>query len=1657
MTIHPLKTTEKIRSSYLNYLKTIKPFQDKELRKEFAEALETAKLVKGPLLQIALPYKPESSIQDLVNEGILSPRFKDLCSDALSYNRKLYSHQTKAIRKAVQGRNLVVSTGTGSGKTETFLIPILNSLLQEQEVGTLIQPGVRALLLYPMNALANDQMKRLRQILKNYPEITFGRYINVNETPITEEKANKYFNDMYGISENKPNEKKSREAMHEAPPHILMTNYAMLEYLLLRPESTNLFDGETGKHWRYIVLDEAHVYDGANATEIAMLLRRLQDRVAGENHGKIQGIATSATLGSGEQANPEVAEFASKLFNKKFEWIELDSSCQDIVRADPLNIDVLGKVWGKFPPEFYREMQEILSSTTDISTQFRQMKDLLEQTDCPIEVRMRAESKTETAEFLYDCLKGDENIRNLITFLNEKPNLLEEVASKVFPNAANANQALIDLIALTVRAKTGSENMPLLPARYHTFARALEGAFICLNHDHPNGFPRLFLERHKYCKHCGSRIFEIANCTTCGTSYIVGNIKSGSKLDDEKSEHFKIDPTLSYVTQDSQLIQSEDATKTDYFIFDNIHSQPNEDELDDTDAIDRNIVGSEPCKICTKCGQFLKNEENTRCLCGEKYLKTLYKVDLKKKKTLSRCISCSTKSKAGGVVYRFLTGQDAPVSVIASALYDELPESKDPIEQDKAGQGRKILNFSDNRQSAAFFAPFIQRIHERNLRRGLIFKTVKNQLSFNGYDLHLKDLINPLGVNANEAKLFKEKDSEDEKKMRIAIWLMQEFLPFDRRISLEGIGLLSFEPKFQKDIPPFLKNGDWDLDQNDTLTLIKVLLNTLRNKQISSYLLEDEKKTIFKDSAFKPLNFQQYVLKTKSEREKHISSWIPSQNYENARLNYLKRFLMRHRDFRDEKKAKSKAQDLLIDLWELLIGSDYGSQLLIEREVDKVTGKAYVLDHNKWSVNVPNENLDGLYICDQCKNIYSKGIGDVCLTYQCGGKMIPLINDEETLQSNIYRINYQKENLIWLEAQEHTAQWTAEKAAEIQNQFVKGDINFLSCSTTFELGVDVGDLQVVMMRNMPPTTANYIQRAGRAGRRTDTPAYIMTFAQRRSHDLNHFMHPEKMVAGEMNPPRTPLQNEKILRRHLHSIVFADFFKWSKTNYEREYKTIGSFIEKVDGRDGLDLIKEFLEKRPERLKQEIKNIIPLNMYERLGIEDWSWIELLTNENNQMGVSDEKINTNRGILDLACDDIKSDISFLDEEIEQQKILIRDEVNNNNYSNIARLSKSNEAKQQIIDQIKSKDILGFLGSRNVLPKYGFPVDVVELKTNHLPEASGAKDIDLSRDLRVAIAEFAPGSQVVAAKMLWTSGGLKKHPSRAWQRFHYAICKNCQKMYHDIDKSKIPNVCSCGEGNLAVKMFLIPEDGFVAIDNNEEPGEQPPERTFPSSVYFGDYNKEDSQKYMEKQEFEFSQDLGLNSKFRYSKFGWMVVVNDGYKKGFRICEACGYGQVINPSVGKPVFKHKNPVTNKDCNSILITADLGHRFLTDVLEINLRPPFELGNYKAMRSLLYALLEGASQSQGIRRADIDGTLHFRSKGEAPSIILFDAVPGGAGHVENIKNNLRNVVATAYDRVNSCDCGVETSCYNCLRNYSNQYFHDDLQRGYAIKLLSLMLK
>jgi hypothetical protein len=1657
MTIHPLDTTSHIRQTYLRYLKTIKPFQDEGFRNAFASALvEPNLLVKGPLVEIALPYKKGKSIKGLVEEGVLSPKFAELNSPDLPYDRPLYEHQVKAIRKAVNGRNLIVATGTGSGKTETFLVPILNYLFREEEAGTLGQPGVRAMLLYPMNALANDQMKRLRRLMQNYPKITFGRYIGETDDTTSRYKAIDGFKKIYPQEPILNNELFTRPEMQATPPHILLTNYAMLEYLLLRPADSTLFDGKTGQHWHFIALDEAHVYDGANATEMAMLLRRVADRVFGLQLGRLQVIATSATLGGGRKDFPEVIQFAINLFNKHFEWTEDEPDRQDIIEADRVPIENLGTIWGAGNPVLYQELAELVENhpadneaTIDYLGKFDEVF-RNHKLPAPLQSANEEAKKEKSAalqRYLYEILRGDKNVHTVLNSLKEKnARQLEDLAKDVFPDDSDSPEALINLVALSVFARADFESMPLLPARYHVFARALEGAFVCLNEEAHKNLPpekqeRLFLRRQKYCPHCSSRVFELATCTRCGTAYLIGEEQYGINIHDEK-EGFTPVESGTYLLQNSVLFSSPIARKTEYYTVESKFAEVDEDELvNDPDATPDDLkedINPSEMLLCRSCGQ-IKPIGAKKCDCQGSFIK-INKVELGRKQTLRRCVSCSIRS-SGGVVYRFLTGQDAPVSVLADALYQHIPASKVEGWDELPGHGRKMLNFTDSRQNAAFFAPYLERAHERNLRRRLIMLALENDPEAGKGQLRLPTVLERLMFRIDQENVFPVNEPDQDKEKRAAIWLMQEFSPpLDRRISLEGLGLLRFEPDIPDNwtVPDFLKVDPWIFTKEQAFRLIVNLLNTLRFQGAITYLLND-KTDLFLTSkeAFQPRpNPASFRSDQSAKGKETIFSWQPTAPYANARFDYLKRILSKRKYLLS---ADDAARNLLIELWTYLNSpSSPWSYCFENRNIPK-EGSVKRLSHKIWKVIPTGQNYSGWMICDKCQNITFGSVDDVCATYACSGNLDPLTEKSIGFNDNLYKNEYLKSKPIVLTANEHTAQWTAREAANVQNQFIQGKINVLSCSTTFELGVDVGDLQAVLMRNMPPTTANYIQRAGRAGRRTDSAAYVLTFAQRRSHDLNYFNKPETMVSGKIKPPIAVLTNEKIIRRHLHSVVFSAFFRWAYYSREkRTFRTVSEFLLDGEQEKGIDLLMKFLGEKPKGVQDALMSIIPGGLLDALGVKDWSWVDGLTNPSEPRS------------FDLAVSDYLDEIEKLEELRKEARA--RDD---------AQGDKEASRLRKIIEQIRDRQLLGFLGSRNILPKYGFPTDVVELKTNHLSAIEEATKVQLERDLRMAISEFAPGSEVVAAKRIWRSQGVRLLPNKEWEEIHYTICKECKRFHWGYSESEISPTCkSCASSLPAVAKFIVPEQGFIAGNDTKSPGESAPQRTYASQVYFTEYrdskNNTNDESDLEIDDTLTSSNLRVYKK--YSQHGWLALVNDGFGRGFKICRYCGWSEPIDFSPGlKGKSAHKNPLTGKDCKGGTNAYHLGHRFMTDVLEISLdgREKLLYGR-PAMMSLMYSLLDGASEALGIRRDDIDSTLFYKDFQRPPHMILYDTVPGGAGHVDRINKKLLLVTETALSRVSVCECGEDTSCYNCLRNYRNQFYHDDLQRGMAIKLLKMMI-
>ena len=360
-----VRLSQEVESRYRSYLKTAFHFKDPELRRSFEQALESGHLSKGPYLEATPVFKRGQRPRELFR-GLLGFQPDEGFLKAVQADRPLYHHQEEAIRKVLGKHNVVIATGTGSGKTEAFIYPILLHLYQEFQAKKL-GFGVRALILYPMNALANDQRERLGEICKVLKEtgspfrFTFGQYIG--ETPEDENDSQRHARDHmaernqkgYSVVENGRvvhGELVLRREMRETPPHILLTNYSMLEYLLLRPDDSPLFDNGHAQWWTFLVLDEAHQYRGSRGIEMAMLLRRLKRRLReGGRQEPFRCIATSATLVGGEADKAAVVRFASDLFGEEFHD-------QDVILGETISIPPPGPA--RLAVHEYRLLGEVL-------------------------------------------------------------------------------------------------------------------------------------------------------------------------------------------------------------------------------------------------------------------------------------------------------------------------------------------------------------------------------------------------------------------------------------------------------------------------------------------------------------------------------------------------------------------------------------------------------------------------------------------------------------------------------------------------------------------------------------------------------------------------------------------------------------------------------------------------------------------------------------------------------------------------------------------------------------------------------------------------------------------------------------------------------------------------------------------------------------------------------------------------------------------------------------------------------------------------------------------------------------------------------------------------------------------------------------------------
>lgn len=1544
--IDPIRLAHEIGTRFFSYLQSTFYFRDPEFRRSFEEALRAGSLVKGPYLESTPVYRRGKKSVDLLRE-LLGAQFDSSFAAALNPERTLYSHQEQAISRVEHCRNIVVASGTGSGKTESYLYPILLHLYRES-LSTERALGVRALVLYPMNALANDQRRRLGEYCKRLRDngssfsFTFGQY--TGETPEDQSDRSRYARQH--LANRMPGELVLRSEMRDRPPDILLTNYSMLEYMLLRPKDSDLFDNERGATWQFLVLDEAHQYRGSKGMEMAMLLRRLKQRLreGGLGHS-LRCIATSASLGQGAKDRADVARFATELFGEPF-------SETDVILEE--REGVVGGGEARLPPDAYASLARPVDADL---RRFAMHLDVL------------LNDGQGTAERAYKVLQADARVARLRAAIRE-PRETDEVSAEVFDDVAEERRegslaVFVDLLTKTTDPSSGA---PLLSARYHFFLRSLEGAFVSYQ-----PVKNVRLERQSPAggnANEASAWFEVALCRECGQHYFVGRRVNG-KL--------------------QEAIRDQGADEFDVRFFRPIEEEATPNEEDDGDSSTRDRRRSKLCLICGALSPEAKVPDGPACSHGRSIEVVEEEVREAHQDQMRTCGAC--RYKGPDPVREVVHGTDGPNAVVATTLHRNLPADR-----------RKILAFADGRQEAAFFAWYVQDSYDALRDRNVVLRSARTLAASGG--VSLETLARRVREEMKTQRIVDE-STDDLKALRSAwVAVYREFVTDEPRLSLQGVGLVRWYAQLpgSMQISDCLLRPPWSLNETEAGDLVLLLLDSMRAqfavelRAASGVSMQWDDLGVTHSQASVEISSRDRRKGIKSRR--NIEAW---DGVNGRRARFLARLLAKCSPSgrEDEAARLDEAQRVLREIWADLKASRSSSNrndtLLLR------AGDAMRLNPDWWRVRATSEG-DTLFRCDTCGRHQSLSVRGVCPRPQCGGILSVVNQDDPQLRSSHYRILYQEEMPPHLRAEEHTAQIDKEKAREFQAAFESGEIHLLSSSTTFELGVDLGDLDTIFLRNVPPEPFNYAQRVGRAGRRPGHAGFAVTYCRRRPHDLAHFVEPSRMLGGKTKAPVLRVTNEKIVLRHVTAVALSEFFR---ANRDR-FKDVETFCGDMTAPHGVQDFGKFLRARRTAIEEMLRAVVPAEIASTIGLSDASWI-------NRVSGADAR-------LALAEVEVAGDYQHV-RRLERE------------YADAKEYRRANWAKERADTIARGEDVISFLSRKAVIPKYGFPVDVVELDLQRTRSGAAAvsSEVSLQRDLGIAVSEFAPGSKIIANKKLWTSYGLKKVEGRQWDRRQYLKCSR----HGDFVSWKIGEAIRglpCGCGPVPVE-YIDPIFGFITNQETPQDPSSRPSKVFTTRPYFS----------RSESTVVATVNMGGIATVAEASPGWLVVLCEGRKgQGFYICRDCGAGPALQG-------KHKNPY-GRDCSGQLDRVALGHEFLTDVVKMQFHGSPPLGRADDgiwfAYSLAYALLEGAAEALEVPSTDLSVTVK-QSGAEIPQIILYDNVPGGAGLVARLQEEgvFRQCLGEAKRRVSGiCGCGEDTSCDGCLRSYTNQFAHARLVRG-----------
>ena len=1644
-------THEALKNKLIDYISTVYLGKNDALREACeSELVRTGVLFQEPYIEANHAYLP---VKDgLINSNLpedVKLVLQNMIDRNLGVFKNPYLHQIQAITSYYEGKDLFVSTGTGSGKTECFMWPVATKMMLEmmQSPETWKIRGIRTIMLYPMNALVSDQMGRLRKMIGNrehgyhdiighlapssrYPQ--FGMYTGRTPYPgsFDAEENKKYaatirkdilsqsdevkdklrdlgkYPSKYNleqfierlesgsedITDERDAELVMRQEMHSFCPDILITNYSMLEYMLMRPIEKTIWSAtaewlaSAPENKLLFVIDEAHMYRGSSGGEVALLVRRVLHKL-GIGRDKVQFILTSASV---PQNDEEVKKFACDLsaqdpekhsfeiIRGKEEPISFDASEIDPNALTGFDIDALQAEWDKKVIAI-RDFGKRLG--------FQETCDFSDERD--------------VSEWLYSCLSNLNPMRRIMGASRGHAVSFDNLSKEAFPDAEEgiAQKATSAFLAIAPLAKDKDDKV-LYPARLHMMFRGLQGIYACSNpnctrknHDGSLGLGRIYINNTGTRCSCGGMIYELFNERSCGALFLHGYIDPtegenpfvwnapGDQMQDELKD------VLFYIIPNDGSFKRKPNIATAWF-----------------DAI---------------AGRIDRFNDHT----GEEgFVQVAFSTVASKESPgtwhFKSCPKCEKLHFSGT---DFSTKGNEPFfNLVSTQFYVQPPV---PKYSNLINQGRKVLLFSDSRQRAAVLARDLTNAADEDAMKKALTVAAKELQEWAQlhpdtpptmsllYVFFLKvAYLNNLRFfyGSNEDELLRDLHKMEERYKKRGDALKYPILAKKlshkpeqysehllRQIcsnfrSLTDVGLCWVEPCDVDDetfesIEETFENADVDMSIEEFKVLFAAWAMEIMT---SEYAVGSD----IPDSVRKKLTSYRQRLGVQDETKlpPRIRNLLSSHGYSSSQISVITSQL---NEFLTQG-VNTSAYYLNLDLISLRFGADH-----------------------EW------------YKCPRCSGVFPFTIWGKCA--HCGVGEPRLMEGDDFKGIKFWREPVlraidgdPKAQMTRINTEEHTAQlshkdqrqktWSTTEDFEMrfQNVHVDNDrpVDVLSCTTTMEVGIDIGSLTAVGLRNIPPMRENYQQRAGRAGRKSAAISTIVTFADNRPHDSYYFHNPERIISGDPRTPWIDINNIKLVSRHLNVIIVTDFFN-----------RIGLGADKED-------INSFFETWYTKFIAFVSG---------LNETDFNMPALIP-----AGVEFDFTMYKTQFLDH--------INELKEKVQEFP---------ENYKE---------------DDSSYKTVLDVFLEAGIFPTYSFPRDVVGF---YVEDQFGTRiEQKPERSLDLALNEYAPGRIIVINKETYKSGGIynfhskfksgeQEHPARPYfdsndyfKTLYYCGERACNWMGLSFQRA-----CPfCGKENIQEKMLLRPW-GFAPVAGRKlKVADDDGEVTFAENPSYSITPSDD-----EMVVAESFQNL------RYSKRSDdpLIILNMGpKKKGFTVCKDCGAAVPGDDparldNVLKPyVHPHKQYTCNHPISRITNTF-LGNQFRTDmvVYEIALDTyrvnvdPRGLWIQRAGQTLAEAMTLAGGRLLDIEFSEIKSGYRLRYSYDEHKcfvdVFLFDSLSSGAGYCSALADRTEELIEMTREILKSCPANCDSACHECLMHYWNQRVHGLLDRFAALELLN----